>query len=58
MGLIKMFDIRSDTSSPAASFLISCDDDKKSNGVTCLTHHPTQKYIVNVWHVILYDTMF
>lgn len=47
MGLVKMFDLRSENKAAVASFQISCDDDKKSNGVTSLTHHPTQKYIVS-----------
>lgn len=47
MGLVKMFDVRSESKAAVASFQISCDDGKKSNGVTTLTHHPTQKYIVS-----------
>lgn len=47
MGLVKMFDVRSESKEAVALFQISCEDDKKSNGVTSLTHHPTQKYIVS-----------
>lgn len=41
-----MFDLRSDTEMPTSSLIISCDDEKKSNGVTSLAIHPTQKYIL------------
>lgn len=47
MGLIKMFDIRSEQDVAQSSFQVSCDDEKKCNGATCLTQHPTQSYIVS-----------
>lgn len=54
MGLIKMFDIRSDRDAAQSSFQISCDDEKKSNGATCLAQHPTQSYIVSVFFCFLF----
>lgn len=47
MGIMKMFDIRTDNDSPIGSFLISCQDDKLSNCVSCIVYHPTQKHIVS-----------
>ncbi|TMW41311.1 hypothetical protein DOY81_013609 [Sarcophaga bullata] len=47
MGVIRMFDIRSSAeTTPTASFMTSCEDDKCSNYVSCLTSHPTQPHIV------------
>lgn len=46
MGVIKLFDIRNNNNDPASTFLISCEDDRKSNCVTCITYHPTQKHII------------
>lgn len=46
MGVMKIFDIRSDSKDPTISFMISCEDDRKSNYVSCLAYHPTQKHIV------------
>lgn len=45
MGVIKMYDIRLNTDC-INNFVVSCEDDKKSNCVTCLTYHPTQNHIV------------
>lgn len=53
MGLLKMFDIRSDNKGAVATMPISCKDEKKSNGVTSIAHHPTQDYIVNIHALIL-----
>lgn len=52
MGLVKMFDIRSETNDSVASFPISCENEKKSNGVTSIAHHPIQKYIVSSYFKI------
>ncbi|XP_065371778.1 nucleoporin Nup43 [Calliphora vicina] len=47
MGVIRMFDIRSSAeATPSAAFMTSCEDDKSSNYVSCLTSHPTQPHIV------------
>lgn len=46
LGIIKCFDIRSESQKPTGSFTISCEDEKRSNCVTCVTYHPTQKHIV------------
>lgn len=45
MGIMKMFDTRTDDQQ-IGSFLISCQDDKLSNCVSCIVFHPTQKHIV------------
>lgn len=47
LGVIRIFDIRSpsDTTS-VATFMISCEDDKRCNYVSCLTSYPTQTHIV------------
>lgn len=47
-GTVKMFDVRTDSQKPTNVMPISCEDDKKSNAVTCLTYHPTQKHIVSL----------
>lgn len=47
LGIMKSFDLRSRAKEPSATFPISCEDEKKSNGVTCITHHPTQQHIVS-----------
>lgn len=47
LGIMKSFDLRSGLREPSATFPISCEDEKKSNGVTCITHHPTQQHIVS-----------
>lgn len=47
MGVIRMFDIRSSAEASAtAAFMTSCEDDRRSNYVSCLTSHPTQSHIV------------
>lgn len=46
MGLLKMFDVRSESNKATTNFPISCQDDKKSNSVTSITYHPTQKHVV------------
>ncbi|XP_055585619.1 nucleoporin Nup43 [Uranotaenia lowii] len=46
LGIIKCFDIRNESQKPSGSFAISCEDEKKSNCVTCLAYHPTQKHII------------
>ncbi|XP_037955390.1 nucleoporin Nup43-like [Teleopsis dalmanni] len=47
MGVIRIFDVR--TAAKATefpSFMISSEDDKRSNSVTCLGSHPTQQHVV------------
>lgn len=46
MGVIRMFDIRSNAEATPAAFMTSCEDEKRSNYVSCLTSHPTQPHIV------------
>ncbi|XP_053698410.1 nucleoporin Nup43 [Sabethes cyaneus] len=46
LGIIKCFDIRAESDKPTASFAISCEEEKRSNSVTCLTYHPTQRHII------------
>ncbi|KAL5283751.1 NUP43 family protein [Megaselia abdita] len=46
MGGVKIFDIRSEETFPQNTLYISCEDDKKSNYVSCLAFHPTQKHII------------
>lgn len=47
LGIMNSYDLRSGTKEPTAVFPVSCDDEKKSNGVTCITNHPTQQHIVS-----------
>lgn len=47
LGTMKAFDLRSGSKEPTATFAISCEDEKKSNGVTCIANHPTQQHIVS-----------
>lgn len=46
LGIIKCFDIRAESDKPTGSFAISCEDEKRSNSVTCLAYHPTQRHII------------
>lgn len=46
LGTLKAFDLRSGSKGPSSTFAISCEDEKKSNGVTCIANHPTQQHIV------------
>lgn len=47
MGVIRMFDIRSSSEATAtAAFMTSCEDEKRSNYVSCLVSHPTQPHII------------
>ncbi|XP_058445492.1 nucleoporin Nup43 [Malaya genurostris] len=46
MGIIKCFDIRAESHKPSHSFAVSCEDEKRSNSVTCLAYHPTQRHII------------
>ena len=43
---MKTFDVRLSTDNPTFTLLTSCEDDKRSNCVTCITYHPTQKHII------------
>lgn len=47
MGVVKIFDARSDSQKPQANLLVSCLEEKRSNSVNCITCHPTQKHIVS-----------
>ncbi|CRL05441.1 CLUMA_CG017961, isoform A [Clunio marinus] len=46
LGIMKSFDLRSGLKEATATFAISCEDEKKSNGVTCIAYHPTQQHII------------
>ena len=46
LGIMNTFDLRSGNKEPTATFAISCEDEKKCNGVTSITHHPTQQHII------------
>lgn len=46
LGIMKSFDLRSGSKEPSAVFALSCEDEKKSNAVTSITHHPTQHHII------------
>lgn len=46
LGIMKSFDLRSGAKEATTTFPISCEDEKKSNGVTCIANHPTQQHIV------------
>lgn len=48
LGIMKCFDLRSGSQEPTAVLAISCEDEKKSNSVTCIANHPTQQHIVSV----------
>ena len=47
LGMLKSFDLRSGATEAGTTFMISCQDEKRANAVTALTHHPTQKHIVS-----------
>ena len=46
-GIMKSFDLKSGSNKPTATFTLSCRDTKKTNAVTAIAYHPTQKHIVN-----------
>lgn len=46
LGIIKCFDIRAESQKAVGSFAVSCEDEKRSNCVTCIAYHPTQKHII------------
>lgn len=46
MGLIKIFDSASDQKQPVTTLMASCENDKVSNAVTAIAHHPNQTHIV------------
>lgn len=48
LGIMKCFDLRSRSKEPTATLVISCEDEKKSNAVTCIANHPTQQHIVRI----------
>jgi nuclear pore complex protein Nup43 len=47
LGIMKCIDLRSGSKEPTATLVISCEDEKKSNAVTCIANHPTQQHIVS-----------
>ena len=47
LGIMKCFDLRSGSSEPTATLVVSCEDEKRSNSVTCIANHPTQQHIVS-----------
>lgn len=46
LGIMNTFDLRSGNKKPTATFAVSCEDEKKCNAVTSITHHPTQQHII------------
>lgn len=46
LGVMNSFDLRSGSKKPTATFAVSCEDEKKCNGVTSIAHHPTQQHII------------
>lgn len=46
MGVIKIYDSRAGTEEPQNSLQISCQNEKSSNCVNCISYHPTQNHIV------------
>lgn len=46
LGIIKSYDLRTGLKEPSGIFPISCEDEKKSNAVTCIANHPTQQHII------------
>lgn len=46
-GIMKSFDLKSGSNKPTATFTLSCRDSKKTNAVTAIAYHPTQKHIVS-----------
>lgn len=49
LGILNSYDMRSGSKEPSAVFPISCEDEKKPNGVTCIANHPTQQHIVSLF---------
>lgn len=47
LGIMKSYDLRTGAKEATTTFPISCEDEKKSNGVTCIANHPTQQHIVS-----------
>lgn len=47
IGIINIFDVRSNESKATTKMLISTEDDKRSNCVTCIAYHPNQKHVVS-----------
>lgn len=54
LGIIKCFDIRAEGQKAVGSFAVSCEDEKRSNCVTCITYHPTQRHIVSPRCTVFY----
>ncbi|XP_055325450.1 nucleoporin Nup43 [Sitodiplosis mosellana] len=46
IGIINVFDVRNTENKPSTKLVISTEDDKRSNCVTCITYHPNQNHIV------------
>lgn len=49
VGIINIFDVRGHENKPTNKLIISTEDDKRSNCVTCITYHPNQKHIVRIY---------
>lgn len=47
MGIINVFDKRSTENKATTNLVISTEDDKRSNCVTCITYHPNQNHVVS-----------
>lgn len=47
IGIINVFDVRNAENKASTKLVISTEDDKRSNCVTCITYHPNQKHIVS-----------
>lgn len=46
MGVVKVVDTLHDSEKPTNTLMVSCEDEKRCNRVTCLTFHPTQQHII------------
>lgn len=47
MGTMYLYDLRSGNKDPISTLMVSCEDEKRLNGVTSIVNHPTQKHIVS-----------
>jgi len=46
MGVLKVFDTLQDSNKPTNTLMVSCEDEKRCNRVTCLCYHPVQQHII------------
>lgn len=44
LGILKIFDTLQSTDKPIHNLMVSCEDEKRCNRVTCLCFHPTQQF--------------